>query len=90
MKKILEYKKYQLRIQMERLEGASPLQKLKQGYAYVSSPEGKNIKSIHQTSKGQQLELFVNFFVVDTWNCLPSQSATLSGSQILDSMKTET
>lgn len=59
MKKILEYKKYQLRIQMERLEGASPLQKLKQGYAYVSSPEGKNIKSIHQTSKGQQLELFV-------------------------------
>ncbi len=59
MKKILEYKKYQLRIQMERLEGASPLQKLKQGYAYVSSPEGKNIKSIHQTGKGQQLELFV-------------------------------
>ena len=59
IQKILEYRRYRLQIQVERLEGASPLQKLQQGYAYVSDGKGKNIKSIHQVLKGHCLELYV-------------------------------
>lgn len=59
IKQIIEHKKYQLQIQMERLEGASPIQKLQQGYAYVSNYKKKNIRSISQVTKGEELELFV-------------------------------
>ncbi|MBR5579641.1 MAG: exodeoxyribonuclease VII large subunit [Lachnospiraceae bacterium] len=59
MRKVIEAKKYHLSIRMERLEGLSPIQKLQQGYAYVSDNKGKNIRSISQISIGEELEIFV-------------------------------
>lgn len=59
MEKILERKKYRLGIEMERLEGLSPIKKLSQGYAYVSNHKGENIKSIAQVKAGDELDIYV-------------------------------
>lgn len=56
---ILESKKHQLQLQIERLEGLSPLQKLQQGYSYVVSEDGKNVRSISQVKQGELLEIYV-------------------------------
>ncbi len=56
---ILENKKHYLQLQMERLEGVSPLRKLQQGYSYVVDKDGKNVRSISQTDKGEMLEIYV-------------------------------
>lgn len=57
--KILDRKKYQLQIQIERLSGLSPLQKLQQGYSYVVGSEGKNIRSISQVIPEDMLEIYM-------------------------------
>ena len=59
MKGILEQKKYQLNIQVERLEGLSPLQKLRQGYSYTANEQGQNVHAIEQVEKGQKLQVHV-------------------------------
>ena len=58
MRKIKD-KKYQLQLQIERLEGVSPLQKLQQGYSYIVDEEHKNIKSISQVKKDDILKVYV-------------------------------
>ena len=55
----LNDKKYALQLQIERLSGLSPLQKLQQGYSYVVDDEGKNIRSISQVKKEENLEIYV-------------------------------
>ena len=57
--KILDRKKYQLQIQIERLSGLSPLQKLQQGYSYVVGSEGKNVRSISQVIPEDMLEIYM-------------------------------
>ena len=57
--KILDKKKHQLQIQIERLSGLSPLQKLQQGYSYVVGNEGKNVRSITQVNPEDMLEIYV-------------------------------
>ena len=58
MRKIKD-KKYQLQLQIERLEGMSPLKKLQQGYSYIVDEEHKNIKSISQVKKEDILNVYV-------------------------------
>lgn len=57
--KILESRKHQLQLQIERLEGRSPLQKLQQGYSYTVDQKGKNVRSILQVSSKDVLEIRV-------------------------------
>ena len=57
--KILDKKKHQLQIQIERLSGLSPLQKLQQGYSYVVGNKGKNVRSIFQVNPEDMLEIYV-------------------------------
>lgn len=57
--RLLEQKKHRLSIQIERMEGLSPLKKLQQGYSYVADKTGKNIRDIHQVQNGQELEIYV-------------------------------
>ena len=57
--KILDKKKHQLQLQIERLSGLSPLQKLQQGYSYVVGSEGKNVRSITQVNPEDMLEIYV-------------------------------
>ena len=57
--KILNGKKQELRIQIERMEGLSPLQKLQQGYSYTVDGKNKNVRSISQVKQGDELEIYV-------------------------------
>lgn len=56
--KILSRKRYELNIYIEKLKGLSPLDKLNQGYSYVSA-HGKTLNSINNVDKGDQIEVFV-------------------------------
>ena len=58
--RILNKKKYQLQIQIERLAGLSPLQKLKQGYSYMVDEHNKNVRSISQVKQDDKLEIYVS------------------------------
>ena len=55
----LNKKKHQVQIQIERLAGLSPLQKLQQGYSYMVDSNGKNVRSISQVKPEDMLEIYV-------------------------------
>ena len=57
--RVLDKKKHQLQIQIERLSGLSPLQKLQQGYSYSIDGEGRNVRSISQVNPGEIMEIYV-------------------------------
>ena len=46
-------------IYIEKLKGLSPLDKLNQGYSYVSDEEGKTVTDINRISVGDKLQVFV-------------------------------
>ena len=56
--------RHRLNIDVERLKGLSPLDRLKGGYSYVSGPDGKNVRSIENVSEGDVLKVFVSDGVV--------------------------
>ena len=58
--RILNKKKHQLQIQIERLAGLSPLQKLQQGYSYMVDGNNKNVRSISQVKQDDKLEIYVS------------------------------
>ena len=57
--RIINKKKYQLQIQIERLSGLSPLQKLQQGYSYSVNSDGRNVRSVSQVKPDEILEIYV-------------------------------
>ena len=57
--KKLEQYRHRLQLQIERLEGLSPLYKLQQGYSYTVDVENKNVRRISQVKKGDRIEIFV-------------------------------
>ncbi|MGN0306186.1 MAG: exodeoxyribonuclease VII large subunit, partial [Lachnospiraceae bacterium] len=59
MEKLLRNKRVELELWIERLQGLSPLEKLKQGYSYTVNTEGKNIRDIAQVKKGEDLTIYV-------------------------------
>ena len=59
MNRKIRDKKYQLQLQIERLGGLSPLQKLQQGYSYAADSENKNIRSISQIKEDDVLRVYV-------------------------------
>ncbi len=63
-RKIME-KRQRLFLYIERMKGLSPLDKLKQGYSYVSTAEGKTLVSVEQVSAGERLKIFVTDGVVE-------------------------
>lgn len=52
-------KKQALFLYIERMKGLSPLEKLRQGYSYVSVEEGKTLLSVEQVRPGDRLNIFV-------------------------------
>lgn len=60
MKGIIQEKRHQFELYIEKINGLSPLEKLKSGYSYVEDEEGNNIRSIKQVSQGQRLRLRVS------------------------------
>lgn len=59
MKLKLERKRHELALNVNRLEGLSPLNKLKSGYSYVSLEGGSSLKSIKQVNSGDNIDIFL-------------------------------
>ena len=59
MKSHLTGNRHRLAIYIEKLRGLSPLEKLNQGYSYVSDGEGKTVADIGRVSIGDSLWIFV-------------------------------
>ena len=59
MEKRLQQKKHQLAIYIEQLKGLSPLNKLSQGYAFLTDEKEKPVKSIGKVKKDQLLKISV-------------------------------
>ena len=59
MEERLTEEKHRLALCVEKMKGLSPLLKLSQGYSYVQTAEGENVKSIAQTEKGACLDIYV-------------------------------
>lgn len=59
MDHVLMKKRHEMDLYIEKLEGLSPLKKLKSGYSYVTDDDGHNIKSIAQVSSGDTIDIRV-------------------------------
>lgn len=64
MEKKIGLSKQRFAIYIERMKGLSPLTKLNQGFSYVASSEGKNIKSIQDVEKEEELSIYVTDGIV--------------------------
>lgn len=58
--KLLQEKRHEMELYIQRLKGLSPLEKLSSGYSYVSDMEGRNIRSVKQVEAGQQVTVRVS------------------------------
>lgn len=55
----LERKRHELSLGVQRLEGLSPLNKLKSGYSYVADGSGATLRSVNQLKKDDKVEIFL-------------------------------
>lgn len=58
--------RHRLAIQIEKLNGLSPVRKLKQGFAYVEEADGGVVKSIRQVEMGDELTVYVTDGLIRT------------------------
>ncbi len=55
MNRLLQLRRHELDVYIERMKGLSPLEKLSSGYSYVTDETGKNIRSVEQVKTGQKI-----------------------------------
>jgi exodeoxyribonuclease VII large subunit len=60
MEKRIRAARTQLSVDIERLKGLSPLDRLKGGYSYACDASGKNVRSIQGISAGDELSVYVS------------------------------
>lgn len=65
MEAVLERKRHQMAIYIEKLKGLSPLEKLSSGFSYVENEQGHNIRSVKQTQPGEQITIRVRDGSID-------------------------
>lgn len=58
--------RHRLAIQIEKLNGLSPVRKLNQGFAYVEEADSGVVKSIRQVEKGDELTVYVTDGLIRT------------------------
>lgn len=58
--------RHRLAIQIEKLNGSSPVRKLNQGFAYVEEADGGVVKSIRQVEMGDELTVYVTDGLIRT------------------------
>lgn len=58
--------RHRLAIQIEKVNGLSPVRKLNQGFAYVEEADGGVVKSIRQVEKGDELTVYVTDGLIHT------------------------
>lgn len=59
MQSRLTGERHRLALCAEKLKGLSPLEKLSQGYSYVTAEDGTNVRSVSQVEKGDRLTVYV-------------------------------
>ncbi|MCR5556798.1 MAG: exodeoxyribonuclease VII large subunit [Butyrivibrio sp.] len=64
-KKLVDLR-HRLDLDIERLKGLSPLDRLKGGYSYVSDEAGGNVRSIDGVKRGDKLSVYVTDGVIST------------------------
>ena len=57
MNRLLQRRRHELAIYIERMKGLSPLEKLNSGFSYVEDESGNNIRSVEQARVGQELSI---------------------------------
>lgn len=57
---VMQRKKHQMLLYVERMKGLSPLDKLKQGYSYTMNEQGKTLTEISGTAPGENIRVFVS------------------------------
>ena len=57
---VMQKKKHQMLLYIERMKGLSPLDKLKQGYSYTVDEQGRTITEISETEQGKNIRVFVS------------------------------
>ena len=66
MRDQVKEERHRLAIQIEKLNGLSPVRKLNQGFAYVEEADGGVVKSIRQVEKGDELTVYVTDGLIRT------------------------
>lgn len=59
VEKQLQSKKHQLALYIEQMKGLSPLDKLSQGYSYVSDASGRTLSTIEQVELGDAVTIYI-------------------------------
>lgn len=62
---ILNEKRHELALYVEKMKGLSPLNKLNSGFSYVEDAEGKNIRSVSQVCPGENVVIHVSDGMID-------------------------
>ena len=66
MKSRIINERHRLAIYIEQLKGLSPLDKLNQGYSYVSDAKGRTVADVNRVSIGDELQIYVKNGRIDT------------------------
>ena len=69
MERILSEQKSMLKLFATRLDALSPLARLKQGYAYVTTPDGHALTRSSQVKQGDALRIYLQDGTVETQVC---------------------
>ena len=67
--------RHRLDIDIEKLKGLSPLDRLKGGYSYTTDGKGRNVRRISDVSEGDMIEVYVIDGAIE---------ATVTGSRLID------
>ncbi len=54
---IIKFRRQRLSLLSSRLDGSSPLKRLKSGYAFVTDEKGKRVKSVKQLKSGMKIDM---------------------------------
>ncbi len=57
MERLLQKRRHEMAIYIERLKGLSPLEKLNSGFSYVVDESGTNVRSVEQVTVGQDISI---------------------------------
>lgn len=59
MEAILNRRRHELALYIEKMKGLSPLEKLNSGFSYAEDEQGRNVRSVAQVVPGEQLTVRV-------------------------------
>ena len=76
MEQIIDTYRHRLAIDIERIRGRSPLDRLNTGYSYVEDEQGRNVRSIDKVSAGDQIRIRVSDGMIhaDVTTVIPGSS----------------